>query len=354
MSRDLLLDSHKLFYHPERVADFLAGRRIRPLYAEISPTSVCNHRCLFCNFNYLGHEVERIPDGRMPTLVDELGQIGVKAIVFAGAGEPSLHKDTFPAVRRAVEQGIDVAMSTNGALLKDDQIEEMARNLVWVRFSVNGGTPESYAASQGTRADDWEKALSSLERLARRRDALGSRVTIGSQCVLIPENKDGIFDLARRLKACGANYFSIKHFYPHEDNPYKPDMSFLTDEFVERLKELAAELTDDNFKLFVRDPEKLARERPYTVCHGLPFIIYLRENGRLYTCFSHQDDERTAVGSFLEQDLVSLWESPGQERALAHINAAYDKNLCQANCRHHQINLFLEQLSHVPAHVNFI
>jgi len=324
-----------------------------PVYAEVSPVSACNHRCLFCNFNYLGHEAKRLPDGRMITLMDEFAQGGIKAVVFAGAGEPSLHPDTFPAMRRAKEHGIDMAMSTNGALLRPGQLDEMAELLTWTRFSINGGTPEAYALAQGAKPEDFGKALEALSALADRKEKRKSAITIGSQCVLVPENRDSIVSLAREVKQRGADYFSVKHFYPHEENFYRPDMAFRTPEYLRSLHEAAAELSDDGFKFIVRDVEDLERRRPYAACLGLPFIIYIREDGRLYTCFSHQEDEKTAIGDLLASDFVSLWRSSAKDAAIDHLNR-YAKNRCQANCRHHQINIWLAQLTHFPPHVNFI
>lgn len=351
---ELQLEGHKLHYHSDRVADFLSGREVWPIYAEISPTSTCNHRCRFCNFNYLGHDAKKLPNGRMLSLVQEMAGSGVKALVFAGAGEPSLHPDTFPAIAKARELGVDVAMSTNGAILRENQLEQMARLLTWTRFSINGGTPESYQAVQGAEPKDLGRALANLERLAELKVRLGSRITIGSQCVLVPENMNAIVELARRVKAAGADYFSIKHFYPHSDNAYQPDMSGLSPAFLDELRREAAALSVDGFSCVVRDMENLDRRRPYRQCLGLPFIVYVREDGRLYTCFSHQDDAKTAVGNILEHDFAALWCSAGKYAALEHINVVYDKNVCQANCRHHQVNLWLWQLGHPPEHVNFI
>jgi MoaA/NifB/PqqE/SkfB family radical SAM enzyme len=354
MTQSLQLEGHKLQYHPDRVADFLAGRTVWPIYAEISPTSACNHRCRFCNFNCLGHEGGYFPRDRLPVLMDELKRSGVKAVVFAGAGEPSLHPDTFPAIRRAREAGLDVAMSTNGAVLRDRQLQEMAECLTWVRFSINGGTPGTYAACQGTGTGDFEQVMANLERLSEYKARLGSKITIGTQCVLIPENRETMEALAGRLKNAGADYFSIKHFYTHSGNPYQPDMSFLTPEFLDRLRDETAQFHGDAFNVIVRNIDRLDRFRPYEECLGLPFLVYIRENGLLYTCFSHQEDRETALGSLLEKSFAALWQSAAQDAVVNHINRHYDKKLCQANCRHHETNLWLHQLTSPPAHVNFI
>ncbi len=354
MKPALQIDSHKLQYHPSRVADFLERRTVWPLYAEISPTSACNHRCLFCNFNYLGHKNMQLPAGRMQKLARELKDSHVKAVVFAGAGEPSQHPDLFPAMRIVRELGMDAAMSTNGARLNDGQLMEMAKLLSWVRFSFNGGTPEAYGACHGVAPGDFHKALSSLRRLSEYKAQANSGVTVGAQCVLLPENRKSIEVLARLMKESGADYFSVKHFYPHRENAYQPDMSFLTENVILDLRQLADELSDAQFTMVVRGIDSLDRTRPYKECHGLPFIIYIREDGTVYACFSHQDDTRTAIGSILGDELPAIWLKQTKDAALQYINQNIDKDACQVNCRHHQINLWLHQLKNPPMHVNFI
>ena len=103
----LSLDGHKLTYHPDRVADFAAGAEVAPIYVEISPVANCNHRCLFCHYNYLGHK-GKFPKNRMLTLVDELAKAGTRSLVFAGIGEPTLNSETVTAIERAKALGVDV------------------------------------------------------------------------------------------------------------------------------------------------------------------------------------------------------------------------------------------------------
>lgn len=65
-----------------------------------SPVANCNHRCLFCHYNYLGHK-GKFPKGRMLTLVDELAKAGTRSLVFAGIGEPTLNSETIAAIETA-------------------------------------------------------------------------------------------------------------------------------------------------------------------------------------------------------------------------------------------------------------
>ena len=45
---DYKVDSHKLIFHPERVADWVKGKTVYPINAEVGLAGACNHRCIFC------------------------------------------------------------------------------------------------------------------------------------------------------------------------------------------------------------------------------------------------------------------------------------------------------------------
>lgn len=63
MSDKYAIDSHKLAFHPTRVAKWYEAqddwdklKKIYPIYVEISPYGGCNHRCTFCALDYMGYE----------------------------------------------------------------------------------------------------------------------------------------------------------------------------------------------------------------------------------------------------------------------------------------------------------
>ncbi len=347
------LDGHKMNYHTREIADMFDGKLKAPIYVEISPTGVCNHKCLFCHYNYLGHE-GRFKKGKIIELVKELASMGVKSLVFAGNGEPTLHVDTFEAIQLAKSLGLDVALSTNGALLKEEHFEILAKNLTWIRFSFNAGSEENYAHVHQTKSDDFKKVIENIKKLKATKDKLKSNITIGTQFVLIPENKDFALEHGRMLKSLGVDYFSVKHFYDHSHNEFQV-VENISNEFIDKLSKDAEMLCDDNFNFLVRSTNNLTSQRIYDKCYGLEFLVFIDENGDVFSCFSHQYDKKTIMGNIFDNNFKDIWESTQKKDSLDHINNCIDKNSCQPNCRHHQINNYLWELKNPSIeHLNFI
>lgn len=348
------LDSHKINYHPREIAQFLDGNLKAPIYVEISPTGVCNHKCLFCHYNYLGHEGKFVK-GKILALVRELADIGVKCVVFAGNGEPTLHVDTLEAIQLAKKLGMDVALSTNGALLNDKHFEILAKNLTWIRFSFNAGSAENYAHVHQTKINDFNKVIENIKQLKHMKDKIKSDITIGTQFVLIPENKDYVLEHGEMLKSLGVDYFSVKHFYEHSHNEFNVSSNFLTDEFLENLTIKSEKLCDKNFNFIVRSTKNLSSQRVYDKCYGLEFLLFIDEQGDVYSCFSHQYDKKTILGNVFDNSFKDIWNSAKKKEGIDHINNCINKNQCQPNCRHHQINNYLWEIKHPQMpHINFI
>lgn len=348
-----LLDSHKINYHPKEISDMFDGKLKSPIYVEISPTGICNHKCLFCHYNYLGHE-GKFQKGKILELVVELAELGVKSLVFAGNGEPTLHVDTIKAIKLAKSLGLDVAMSTNGALLKDEHFDILVQSLTWIRFSFNAGSKENYAYIHQTKSDDWDKVITNIQKLKEAKQRLKSDITIGTQFVLIPQNKDYALEHAKRLKELGVDYFSVKHFYNHSHNEFEVK-EIISDEFIHFLSNEAKKLTNENFNFLVRSTKNLSTQRTYTKCFGLEFIVFIDENGDVYSCFSHQYDKKTIMGNIFDNSFKDIWQSAQKKDSIDYINSCIDKNSCQPNCRHHQINSYLWELKNPSIdHINFI
>jgi hypothetical protein len=122
----------------------------------------------------------------------EAAKLGIKSVMFAGTGEPLVHKRISDITRSAVVAGLDVAFTTNGVLL--DKLEPVDA-CTWIKVSLNAGTKASYAAIHRTDEKDWDKVWSGIRNAVARK----GKCTIGVQCVVLPENAYDMKTLAAAL-----------------------------------------------------------------------------------------------------------------------------------------------------------
>lgn len=92
MSNNYHIDGHKLYWHLERLMAWQTGELIAPIYIEISPVSFCNHRCLFCGLDFAQGDRLSLDTEATCHSLQEMARLGVKSVMFAGEGEPLLHR----------------------------------------------------------------------------------------------------------------------------------------------------------------------------------------------------------------------------------------------------------------------
>ena len=61
--------------------------------------------------------------------LDDAAEIGVKAVSFVSDGESTCSPHLYDAILRGRQNGLDMALGTNGYLLKDDRLEEYCLRL---------------------------------------------------------------------------------------------------------------------------------------------------------------------------------------------------------------------------------
>ena len=122
------------------------GRNID--YVRFSVTDLCNMRCLYCmpeeGTRKLEHD-EILSVEAIEEIVIALSELGIKKVRLTG-GEPLVRKGILEIVRRVAKvPGItEVALTTNGTLLKDFAVSLKEAGLTRVNISVDAFDPDTY------------------------------------------------------------------------------------------------------------------------------------------------------------------------------------------------------------------
>ena len=143
---DLILDSHKVSYHYDRIEAWENGEKIAPVSVDMALTRACGAMCSFC-YAMVQEPQERanIKTKEALHLLDDFAEIGVKAVSLVSDGESTLSKAYVPFIQHASKLGIDVGNATNGWEFEKEKVDQVLPYLTWVRFTVGAGTPEGYA-----------------------------------------------------------------------------------------------------------------------------------------------------------------------------------------------------------------
>ncbi len=354
---DFKIKSHKLIYHVDRVNQWLKGENIYPIYMEVSPTSACNHRCVFCAFDYRDYKPRFLEKERFKDILFELGRLGIKSIMYAGEGEPFLHKDMAEIIKHTKNSGIDVAVASNGVLFREDIAKECLPAMTWIRFSVNAGNNESHKKIHNGGENGFNKMVENISYAVELRKKNNYSCAIGAQFLLIPENKDEVSATANLFKKIGVDYLTIKPFIKHPLSRINANINFDYDDFdLDAIGRDLEKISDDNFKVIFRANifKKLKEERRYGECLGLPFFAEIASDGNVYTCGPYLGEEKFCYGNIYQNSFKEIWEGEKRKEVLKMVSSDLDVKKCMKCCRLDEANNYLWDLKNLPPHVNFI
>lgn len=123
----------KYLRHPQMVRGLQSGCP-KPQSIQVSPTNVCNLRCVFCSVD------ER--DRRLMWTTDDLKEalrvfrrLGAGTVEFSGGGDPTMYEALPEIVAEARRLRLKLGMITNGLKLKDLPAATLEA-FQWIRVSI--------------------------------------------------------------------------------------------------------------------------------------------------------------------------------------------------------------------------
>lgn len=355
----LSIDGTKIQLHPERVAQWMQAKTtyekmsVYPLYVEVSPVGHCNHRCTFCAVDYIGYKPRSIQTAKMTELLGQMGKCGVKSVMFAGEGEPLLHKDMAHITNYAKDSGLDVSFTTNGVLMTEEFVEECLHSVSWIKVSLNAGDAKTYKAVHKARDGDFEKVLANISYASMYKDMAELKTKIGVQMVVLPENVHTVDALCLEASASGADYVVLKPYSQHKSSVNEMKVDYReVDRVLMRAQE---EHTNEYFKVIYRRESALAKGHKYSQCYSTPnFWAYVMATGDVYGCSAYLLDDRFCYGNINEKSFQEIWLGEKRRASMEYVERELDIGNCRLNCRMDKANQYLWRLKNPEEHDAFI
>lgn len=364
----IILDGHKLAWHKDRVDAWLNGERIAPITIDCALTRRCSYKCVYCYGQLQANDEKRLTRDIIFRFLDDAAEIGVKAISFVSDGESTCSPHLYDSILRGKSNGLDMALGTNGYLLKEDRLEDILPALTYLRFNISAGEPDRYAQTHGCKEENFYKVCNTIKQCVETKKKKDLDVTLGLQMVLLPKFEDQIIPLARLGKRLGVDYLIIKHCSDDENGSLGVDYSKYF-QMVDVLKQ-AEEYSDEGFLVKAKWSKILSGgKRKYSQCYGPPFIMQFSGSGLVAPCgmLFNNKYKKFHIGNIADTPFKQIWQSDRYWQVINLIASEKfnAKTMCGSLCLQHKVNEFLWDLRNEnillenpvgdpPMHINFI
>ena len=236
-------------------------------------------KCTFCE--WWKNQIPELPTKKALTAIDAVCSLGVPFFDLSG-GEPLLRKDLFVLAKRVASHGCLVSMNTNGTLLNENKVSEVANIFDTVVVSLDG--PKAVHDKIRGVAGTYEKATNAIRLLKK------NGVKTGVNSVATPWNIDILPKFIKKLRSV-TDFVQVQPMHPYppspENVPTANQVSRLTDYLLD-LKH-----ADPNFLAvpteFIKGFKQFFEGKAPKICHAGELYVAINPEGKLLACPARSD-----------------------------------------------------------------
>lgn len=346
----------KVFFHSEKLQEIKNEIRTAPIYVRLKPTNICNHHCYYCSYadSELGlrNDVkfqDQILWEKMKEIINDFGEIGVKAITLSGGGEPLVYPKILETMQLILEKGINLSIITNGELL-DGKIAQTLANANWVRVSFDSPNANTYARGRGITTKDFERVCNNIKEFSKIKS---KDCELGINFVINHENAEQVYDCAKLVKQLGVNHIKFTARITKDLDKYHEPFKF---NVIEQIHKACNELNETGFTVINKYEYDFdfstVFKRTYSKCYMKEFVTVIAADCKVYFCHDKAYTSEGVVGNLKDISFKELWYSKD-------VNDRYKNFDCRKECNHHCVyddrNIMLNTFFTLDQnHINFI
>lgn len=139
-------------------------------------TNKCNLECIYCYADERNHSRDRLKLREYLDIIDSVNNICKNAEIVLTGGEPLLANYALDVAEYAKKSGNEVHILTNGTLIDEDNVQEIAEVSDLIKISMDGSTPEIHNFHRGN--GSFHKAMKAVNLLVQHSAALQVSMTV--------------------------------------------------------------------------------------------------------------------------------------------------------------------------------
>ena len=337
-----------------RFEEFKIKESSQPWVIELDPTTACNlacHGCISASLlNQGGFKRDRIK-----IMAKEFVEIGVKAVVLIGGGEPMAHPEFGSLVDYFYENNIHVGVTSNGTLI-EKYLKSLAYHTKWVRISVDAGSEDVFQQYRphASGKSQFNKVIGGMKKLAESRTTkLGFSFLVLEKVApdkkyndksknYVETNATDIFKAAKLAKNIGCDYFEVKpSFDPFH---FLNDSSTAMVNIIKDELKKSSVLEDDKFKII--SPYTLEctligeskQKKEYSRCLTAEMRTVISPSGA-YVCPYHRGNSNLKIGDPNIESIKEIWYGKTRKEIMEKLDP---RKHCEFHCIRHDTNKHLE------------
>jgi len=261
-----------------------------PLSLHVFPSYYCNFRCSYCLHSLSEEKLHKLSFKKQfmefetyRKAIDSLEGFGstLKALVFAGHGEPLMHKDIAAMVAYAKKNKVAerVEIVTNASLLHEPLSEKLIEaGLDRLRISIQGVSMQKYRDISGIDID-FEKLVKKISYFHSLRKATEVYIKIIDIAIEDESEKNKFYELFAPLSDTATIEYTI---------PFIPELNYNT------LSALSARC-------------KQGHQRSSHICSMPFYMLVVEPNGAVLPCCSAEIP--LIYGTVQKNSLCEMWNS---------------------------------------------
>lgn len=349
---------HKALSHLDRLSQWQQdGKTPAPITVEWDVSNVCSLGCQSCHFAHTHvagpwagratkptdySDTGRFADLELvKTALKDMAIAGVKALVWSGGGEPTLHPQFDEIVGRAGFWGFQQGMYTLGGHVTHNLAVTLGRHLAWTVVSLDAVTAETYAAEKRVPAQRFAQACDGVRRLSQHVPV------VGVSFLLHAENWHIVSEMRTLALGLGATYVTFRPTIdtsPEEPGTVTSDRTWIDVALplLEAIaKEPSVEIDVPRF-LEYRDWQG----HRYAACHGIKLVTMVTPDGRVWVCPNRRGVPGSELGDLRREPFGAIWAR--------HPRQWTDFTGCRVMCRLHLVNTTLAGVYAPRVHAAFV